>query len=570
MANPNHTELSFSDYLRVFKRQAPIFCVVTGTILLIGVAIAYRTPPKYESTGMLLAEQPEQGAQPIVQSNVANNPQGRVSLVTQRVLTTENLERIIEENEPYPELGGSMGAALSQFRSNLELSAEDPEIIESVLGSSGRDGALAFSLSFTHSSPTLARDVADDLVSLYLEKNQEARQQRAEQTTEFLRSQAEELETEIGEREQRIADFKEEHAEALPERQDTNRELLDRTERDLEEVEGEVRTLREQRALYSRELAQLSPHESVVNEEGETVLGPQDRLQMLQREYMRLSARYSSRHPDLERVRQELEALSVSTGMPAFDRQMLRSELNAAEQELASARDRYSESHPDVQRLQSRVETLREQMRSAPSQPPSPRTAESPTNPAYIQKQVQLEATRTELQAALDRRDQLRARLDELENRLTTSPEVERQYSELQRGYEQLVNQYEEVEAKLRESQMALNLESSNQNKPFTILSSPGVPSSPSQPNRVAVLLLTMALAFTLGAGSVAVAESLNGRIRDAKDVVAYLDIPPLVAIPQINNSADVRRIYTRRFMTTLIVGAWAGIITFLVTNPAV
>lgn len=509
MAKPGDTELSFRDYLRVLERRGLIFLAVTGTILLVGVTIAYRTPPQYQSTGVLLVQQPEV-PESVVQSTIPNYPDERVRIVTQRVLTRENLQRIVEEAGLYPELAATRGEALAEFRRNLALSAEDPEILEDILGASRAEGAIAFSLSFTHSSPNTARDVTERLVSLYLEENQRARQQQAEGTTRFLRRQVERLEEEIRERDRLIAEFKEEHGEALPDRNETNMQLLDRTERDLEDVEREIRVLRERRALYSSELVQLSPYETVVNEEGETVLGPQERLEMLQREYTRLSARYTAEHPNVARIRREIMALGESTGMPA-----------------------------------------------------------APSNAAYIQRQVQLEAARVELQAALDRREALRSRLAALESRLTASPEVEREYGQLQRGHGQLLAQYDEVQSKLRAAQMALNLESEQKGERFAVLGAPGTPSRPSEPNRIAVLLLTVALAFAMGAGSVAVAESLDTTIRDGRDVSRYLEIPPLVAIPRIHNRADVRRIYARRLLSTTAACAWAGAVVFLVMTPA-
>lgn len=567
MASSSDAELSFGDYMNVLKRRAPVLFGVAGAILLVGVAIAFRTPPKYESTGMLLAEQPEV-PEHVVRSTVPNYPEERVRIITQRVLTSENLRAIIEENALYPGLDGSSGAALREFRSNLSLSAEDPEILENILGSSQSEGAIAFSLTFAHASAERARDVTRDLVSLYLEENQRARREQAAQTTQFLTREAERLEEEIAAREQKLADFKEQHAGNLPERSEMNIQRLDRTERDLEDVEEEIRSLRERRAQYSRELAQLSPHEPVMNEEGETVLGPQDRLEMLQREYMRLSANYSEDHPDVQRVRREIDALSASTGLPAFDGQTLRSELSTAEEQLTAARDRYSADHPDVERLERRVENLRERLRGT-SSTGSAAASTTPDNPAYIQKQGQLEATRSELQAALERREELRARVAELEGRLTASPEVEREYSKLRRGHEQLLAQYNEVERKLREAQLAQNLETESRGERFTVLDSPGVPSSPAQPNRVAVLLLAGALAFALGAGSVAAVESFDTTVRSARDLTTNLELPPLAAIPYVSNRADVRRIFVRRFLATSVVCAWASAIVFLVSTPA-
>jgi succinoglycan biosynthesis transport protein ExoP len=297
------------------------------------------------------------------------------------------------------------------------------------------------------------------------------------------------------------------------------------------------------------------------------VLGPQDRLKMLQRTYSQLASVYSNDHPDVLRIRREIEALTESTGVQGFDRETLRTELAAREDQLAAARDRYSADHPDVLRLERSVEGLREAVRTAPAarhSPPSP-----PDNPAYIQRQVQLRAAETELAAAIERRNQLRERLTDLEGRLTVSPEVEREFSNLNRGHAQLVAQYDEVQRKLGEAQMTLNLETEGTGERFTVLSAPTLPSRPSQPNRLAILLLTMVAAFGLAAGGVALVEATDSTVRNSRDVLEHLEIPPLVAVPFIYTAADLQRRGRRRFVAVAASLVWLGIIGFMITNPA-
>ena len=136
--------------------------------------------------------------------------------------------------------------------------------------------------------------------------------------------------------------------------------MLDRVGRDLDTVEQEIRTLRERQSLYTSELALLSPSATVLNDQGAPVLSPYDRLKMLQREYLQMSshlpARSSRRAAEAPRAR---SSRRKSTGLPAFDRATLESELQVREDELAAARDRYSADHPDVVRLERGVESAR-------------------------------------------------------------------------------------------------------------------------------------------------------------------------------------------------------------------
>ncbi|HZL93234.1 MAG TPA: hypothetical protein VFB99_06305, partial [Vicinamibacterales bacterium] len=503
-----NADLTLSDYLAVLHRRGALLCAIMATVVLIGFAIAYRIPPLYASTGILLAERPEV-PEHVVRSTVPDDPEDRVQIITQRVLTSANLGRIIADNSLYPELAATPADALGEFRDHLSLSAEDPQILEDLLGPSRTGDAIAFSLTFTDPAPQVARDVAKGLVALYLEENQRARREQAEQTSRFLTQEAERLEIEIDAREEKLAEFKREHVGGLP--SDLDRQLIDRVERDLLSVEQEIRSLRERRAMYAAELAQTSPHAPVVDEEGQNILGPDERRTLLERRYAQLSAIYSQDHPDVLKVRREIAALRTAGGGAASDGGSLQTELAAREEQLAAARSRYSADHPDVQRLERTVESLRTALAQTAARGNYPAL---PDNPQFIQRKLQLDTAESEVQLALARRSELTARLAEFERRAIVAPDVERELNALNRGYEQLLAQYDDVQRKLREAEIAVNLESEGRGDRFTTLETPQLPLTPESPNRLAVLLLTVIAAFTLGASGVAIAERCDTTIR--------------------------------------------------------
>jgi succinoglycan biosynthesis transport protein ExoP len=182
---------------------------------------------------------------------------------------------------------------------------------------------------------------------------------------------------------------------------------------------------------------------------------------------------------------------------------------------------------------------------------------------------VQLDTARDQLQAVLARRDSLRERLAMLEERLTQTPEVEREYAALTRGLEQLTAQYNDLLSKQQAAAMSVNLESENRGDRFTILDSPDEPRRPVQPNRIAILLLGLAFAFMGGAGSIAMAETMDTTVRSPRDVSSLLEIPPLVMIPYIENEADTRAKRWKRLALAASVTAWVGVVAFLVMVPA-
>jgi len=558
------TELGFKDYLGILKRRGMLFFLIAAPIITIAIALAFRLPTVYESTGILLVEESEV-PDDLVRSTIANLPEERVRRITERVLTDDNLAGIVERHDPFPMLEPRQ--AVRELRRNVVTGAEDPTLLPSLIAAG--PNVIAFHVGFRHSSAEVAYAIADELVTLYTSENQRARQELASETLEFLQAQAATLEERIAEREAALADFKRQNAGRLPELADMNMQLLGQTEQDLLAADNEIRSLRGQISLLETELAQLSPYSVVLDENGNPLLSPADRLKMLQRQYVQDSARYSQEHPRIVRLQREIQALSVQTGLPGLDRSILQSVLTSREQELQALRERgVTEEHPDVIRLERSIESLRDSLADAPPAPQRSTTAAPPDNPAYLQRQAQLESARTELAAVMQRRENLRERLAMLEERLTETPEVEREYATLTRGLEQLVAQYNELLSKQQAAAMSVSLESANRGDRFTVLDAPDEPRRPAQPNRIAILLLGLAFAFMGGAGGVAIAETMDTTVRSPRDVHTLLEIPPLVMIPYIDNETDMRGRRWKRLAIAASVTAWIGVVTFLVMTP--
>ena len=563
MADEHESTQLKLDVIEILRRRGALFLWVAAVVVLIGVAVAYRQTPMYTSRAVLLAELPS-----VSEAAVRSvQPESRVTLITQRVLTNDNLQKIIDEHGLYPELMPAEARSRLRNPPRLRLSAEDPQILESLLGTTRPEGALAFSLSFTDPSPRVARDVANDFVALYLAENREARREQAAATIKFLTQEALRLDKEIAAREALLAEFKTKNAGALPELAESNRQLLDRAGRDLDAVEQEIRSLREREDVLTSQLSLLPRNLTYFNDQGQPVLSPDERVKVLQREYLNLSSVYSPDHPNVQRKRRELEALAQSQGIPAFDRATIEAELQAQQDQLAAAQDRFTSEHPEVQRLQRAVESTRKALAAAPTTP-SRRVQTAPDNPAFIQAEAQLRGVKLELAAALERREELRAQHDDLAKRLNVTPEIERESSALTRGLEQLVAQYNDTQAKINEAQFTLNLEQDPTNERFTVLEQPTVADSPSSPNRLAVMILTLAVAVALGAVVVAAVERSDQAVRNAQDVIEHLEIPPLVAIPYVENRVDLRRRARRRLLAASAVSLWIGAIFLMVVTP--
>jgi uncharacterized protein involved in exopolysaccharide biosynthesis len=85
---------------------------------------------------------------------------------------------------------------------------------------------LHIGLSYSSKSPKLAQQVANELVSLYLNENLKYRTRAATETSGFLSIEAEKLAEQITQVETQLAEFKKINSNNLPELQELNMRSL--------------------------------------------------------------------------------------------------------------------------------------------------------------------------------------------------------------------------------------------------------------------------------------------------------------------------------------------------------
>ncbi|MGH8579824.1 MAG: GumC family protein, partial [Gammaproteobacteria bacterium] len=436
-------ERGLSDYLAIVRRRKKIVVSAIALISLVSFGIAWGLPPVYSSSATILNEQQEI-SQDFVRSTVTSFAFERIEIIKQKLMTRQNLKNIVNKYK----LSGDDAAKLQDA---IRIEMINAKVLDPT---SGRESsiALAFKLSYDNGSPQLAYNVARELVSIFLTENRKSIETNVRQTSAFLRSEAEKLGLQIGGYEKKLAEFKEKNAGKLPELVDLNMQLLHRTETEMADVLRQIQSLMERRVYFESELAQIDPYGPVYSVSGGQVLSPAGRLKSLQTEFLSVSARYSSDHPDVIRLRKEIDGLRKETGM-AVDTGDLAVRLEAARSELSAARQKYSEDHPDVRRLVQTVQRMENELSKAPT--PALRSNPAPDNPVYIQIQTQLKASDVELASQQARAAELRRKHAEYERRLTQTPQIEREYKTLMRDYEGALEKYRDVTAKQMEAQLS-------------------------------------------------------------------------------------------------------------------
>jgi uncharacterized protein involved in exopolysaccharide biosynthesis len=546
-----------SAYLEILRRRKWQILVPALILFLLSLLVALRLPPVYRSTATILIEDPETPAD-LVRSTVTSYADQRIQVISQQIMTRANLWQIIEKHDLYADKRNQAPSEgiLNAVRKRIKLDLVSSDVVDKRSGIK-TSATIAFTLSFDGETPEQAQRVANELVSLYLSENLKSRQQKAADTSALLTDEAKKHGERIAVLEEKIAGFKEKNIGRLPEFQQLNLQLRDRTEMEMVEAERQMRALEERKFYLEGQLAQVKPNTPTITASGEKVLDREERLKVLQAQYTAASASYSAEHPDVVKLRREIEALERQIGGTSAGVEQAK-RLEKVRLDLAAAREKYSEDHPDVVRLTREQAALEKSIQSA-SRPERQVHARAPENPAYIALQTQREVTNTEVKALRAKQAELRSRLIELETRLQQTPQVEREYQDLQRERESEVRRYQEIKAKQAEAQVAQELEKESKGERFSLIDPPQLPEKPDRPKRKAIVLLGFLLSLGGGVGYGALRETLDRSIRGPTGLAAAVDVPLLAAIPYIENRGDLKR--RRRARGVVALSAIGGIL---------
>ena len=548
--------LDLGDYLAAFRRRRGMIVLIAGTVFILGLITAFVWPPTYASSATILIEEQEIPSE-LVQSTVTSYASERIQVISQRVMTRSNLLGIMDKYGLYQKerQRETTEEVLADMRDDINLDMINADVMDP---RTGRPTAatIAFTVGFEGKDPQLVQKVANEITTLYLNENLRTRTEKAEETTSFLTEESKRLGAEISRLETALAEFKEKNANELPELKDLNTQVLDRTERDISDIDTQIRTLEERKIYLEGQLAILDPYGS-----SGQVLSPAARLQQLRTEYIAYASRYSPNHPDVISRKREIEALEKETGIVENTSEK-RARLDALQKELVVAEKTYTDEHPDVKSLKRQIASLEEELRNPPPATATKPAPANPDNPAYISLKAQAEAADSEIRSLKIKRSQLSDKLTEYEQRLEQTPQVEREYRGLVRDFENSTQRYQEIKSKQMTAEVAQAMEKERKGEKFTLIDPPILPEKPISPNRPAIIFLSLVLALGAGIGSAAAAESMDSAVRGAKGVISILNTAPLAVIPYLASDADIGRERKRRWL--MIGGVIAGIIVIL------
>lgn len=247
---------------------------------------------------------------------------------------------------------------------------------------------------------------------------------------------------------------------------------------------------------------------------------------------------------------QPLSAAAKSERLVQMEREIMHQETA-----VSSLKERYKETYPDVQSAEAQLAMLRKRRDQMlkDDQESKPEAAPKRVDPARAQSTRALEMQITGLQSQIQAKDleleertksqkQVVALINQYNERIQSSPLMEKTYNELTRDYALAKARYDELNAKKSQSEIATSLENRGQGERLQLLDPASLPETPVKPKRLVIIGAGTAIGLLVGVFIGGAREMKDNSIKNLKDARAYTNLAVLGTVPLLENDLVVRR----------------------------
>lgn len=519
-----------ADYLAAVKRRRMLLATIALPIIAISLALAVGLPNIYVSSGLFTftyatvpGDMPANANTDQVIRQQEQYRDAYVDSLSRGVLTADTLQQLIKAIPQVVPPGMDSGAAMKYIMRRASVEPVRTPVLDPQTGRN-RDIITAFSVSYDSHDPQLAARVAQWLTHAFLVGSRRDPLMRARAAEQFYDAQTERYRQQIAQTEDKLAAFKAKNYAALPGLTDINMNIMQTTQRDLDNVTQQLEAARQNHVFLQQQL-----------DAAKNAGADQGLLEQLQAEYNKKLATYDPNYPDMIALRQQIDALKEGGG--AINSLSLPAQLRAQEQLLAQAKLRYTNDFPDVQRIERQIKILKTRIANGEKY-----AGNASGSPAVIQLETQLKANETQTRGLERQQAQLQQQVAKLSGHMEAAPEVEREYNALTMNLQLAQTQYNQLLQNQMDAQLTSRAIAGGRSDKIRVVQHPDVPVAPAKPDRIAIAVVGLMLAILLGLTVVVIAESVDQSVRGSRDVRSVLALSPLAVIPEIADSATARR----------------------------
>lgn len=463
--------------------------VTAWVVGLVGIVAALTVPDRFEARAQVFVDTRD----PLLTASRGGDADVSVAYVRRLLLSTPNLEQVAQQTAL-----DQRAETAQDFQRLISALQQQIEVVQ--VGRGGFEANL-YTIAYRDTDRQIAESVVKVLLDSFQEQSLEGDLRDDIQALAFLDQQIGDYRRRLEEAEARIADFRRRNAGLVGAEGDFFNRLA-RLQDELRQVSTDLRIARETRAALSAQFTSSGGVEG----EGET----------------------------------------GSVGLLELENQVV-----LAEQQLDELRLRYTDAHPSVitaketlQALKSRLDRRRREL--------GPLAVTSTSGVVLENFSIALTEAEIEVNELAGRQRDLQQRIDELQEKVETAPQLEAELAGLNRDNTVLRDQYESLLE--RRELLSFDIDRKRQGRQieFNIIEPPMAPEFAVEPNRRMLLLLALVAALGTGAGLAFVLHQIRPVFITGDMVYQELGIPVLGSASMVWTQQAV----SERRRTELLFGA--------------
>ncbi|MGZ3614751.1 MAG: GumC family protein, partial [Thermodesulfobacteriota bacterium] len=263
-ANP----LGIHVYIGMALRRKWYVIIPLVASILVSFALYGYLPKIYKATTVILV-QPQTVPENYIRSTITDSVVGRLSTISQEILSRTRLEKVIHEFNLYADIrnSASMEAVVETMRKAIEVKVENQSQSERAQNS--------FSISYEGREPRTVMMVTNKLASLFIEENLRVRELQAERTSEFLSKELDAMKEKLKTKDEEIRNIKQRYMGELPQQLDANLRVLERLQQQLHATNESIRAVEDRVLFVQNRIEQL-------NERGRVPTSRKDRVSQME------------------------------------------------------------------------------------------------------------------------------------------------------------------------------------------------------------------------------------------------------------------------------------------------
>lgn len=495
----------FASYVLGVWRHRWVALIIAWIIALAGWAYVWRLPEYYVASARVHVDTNTVLGPVLRGLAIAPDTNQRISLLSRTLLSRPNMEQLarMTDLDLHVTNEAQKEALIQRLQSSITLQGD-------------RNNRSLYSISVTDSDRETARRIAQSLINIFIETSMSDKREDSFGAETFLDRSLAESEQRLIEAENRLARFKQENVEVLPGQGGDYYSRLQGARNALAQARLELREAEYRRAELERQMQDGAPlfgDSSYLPDSAQTPLD--ERLNTLRSRLDELSFRYTDRHPEVVRLKNQVAELEQQ-----------RSDAIAAMREHGVA---------------------------------SPNALNSPVYQSIRSLLAQAEAQVAELQVRVA---EYEGRVEELAQRVHQIPEIEAQMKQLDRDYNVIARQHQQMLERRESVRLSGEVQSNVGDVHFRVIDPPFVPRNPGKPNKL--LLNGGVLVVALGGGfAFAFLLALINPVVTDPRMLGHSTGLPVLGTVTLNRSREEKKQEARQLATLCLCGV-ALLITFI------